>query len=60
MPNGVPIELFVTVHGPHDWAANDLARLDRQLTALIGYPILISHTPPAATNILPGEKMIFL
>lgn len=60
MPTGVPIEIWVTLSGPHDWNPSDLARLDEQLSDLIKQPVVVSHVPPTATNTLANATVITL
>lgn len=57
MPAGVPVEIYVTIAGAHDWSSTDLRRVDQEVADLIGHPVVITHCPPGQERLLPGEEI---
>lgn len=57
---GVPIELYVGDLPSPDWAASDMARIDRELTDLLGLAVVVGVVPVGQECIAPGEAVKYL
>lgn len=51
---GVPIELYVGDIPSPDWAASDMAKVDRKLSDLLGHQVVIGAVPRSQTGIRHG------
>lgn len=52
-PTVIPVELFVDIAGAHDWTTADLIPLEKELSQLVGHPILL--VPASHAGWLMGE-----
>jgi len=52
----VPAEIQVDLPEVTDLTSGDMARLDRELTALVGIEIVTWAARPGEADVLPGEK----
>lgn len=59
-PTVIPVELFVSIAGAHDWTTADLVPLEQELSRLVGHPILLVSESHAERLIGKAEQMIGL
>lgn len=58
VPPGVPVELYVTMAGAHDWYSVDVKRIDSEIGELIGHPVLLVHRAGGGQDDgWPGEEV---
>ncbi len=57
---GGPAEIQVDLPEVTDLTSGDMARLDRELTALVGIEIVTWAVLPGEAEVLPGEKIRYL
>lgn len=56
----VPAEIQVDLPEVTDLTTGDLARIDRELTALVGIEVVTWAVRPGEADVLPGEKIRYL
>ena len=57
---GVPAEIQVDLPEVTDLTSGDLARLDRELSELVGIEVVVWAVRPGERRVLPGEKIRYL
>ena len=65
LPESCPVEILVDVMDDplvqmRVWAAVDLHAVADEIAAAIGHAVVLTHCPPGAEKLLPGEQMVAL
>ncbi|MGO4956763.1 hypothetical protein ACTQ49_05740 [Luteococcus sp. Sow4_B9] len=58
LPPGVALEVYVVPR--QEMTASDLGRIGREITDVIGWPILLWAVSPGEEDFLPGERVTYL
>ncbi|WP_029211917.1 MULTISPECIES: hypothetical protein [Arsenicicoccus] len=54
-----PAEIAVDINAPTDLTGGDLAKIDREVGALVGLEVVVVVQRPGEGTVLPGEKIKF-
>lgn len=58
LPRGVALEVYVQPR--QQLVASDLGRLGREVSDLVGWPVLLWACNPGEEDFLPGERVTYL